>query len=121
MDWPPKKKSKYTNTKVEYNGIKFDSLKEMRRFKQLMILGNAGVITDLVLQPRFLLQDKFNYRGKSHRKIEYIADFQYMQDGKTITEDVKASENYTTDVYKIKKKMLLFRYPEINFVEVFKV
>jgi len=122
MSWKPfKKKSKYKNTKVEYNGIKFDSIKEKNRFIQLMLLGEQGLITDLILQPKFELQPKFKHEGKTHRAISYVGDFQYTMDGKVIVEDVKASKYFTTDVYKLKKKLLLFKYPDINFREIFKV
>ena len=51
-----KKKSKYKAVKTEINGIKFDSKKEARRYKELKILEKADEIKSLELQPRFLLQ-----------------------------------------------------------------
>jgi hypothetical protein len=69
--------SKYRNKKCVCDGLNFDSLKEMRRYKELMLLYKAGKIDGLVLQPTFLLQDKFKHEGKGIRKIEYIADFMY--------------------------------------------
>ena len=40
--------------------------------------------------------------GRTFRKIEYIADFQYIENGKTIVEDVKGMQ---TDVFKLKHKI----------------
>lgn len=105
-----KKKSKYKAVKTEINGIEFDSKKEARRYKELKILEKADEIKSLELQPRFLLQEKFEYNGKTIRKIEYIADFRYIdEEGNTIVEDVKGMK---TEVYKIKKKIFLKIYGE---------
>ena len=117
-----KSKSKYRNKKTTrvVNGeiVKMDSLKEARRLDELILLLRAKKISDLVLQPKFLLQDKFTDKnGVKHRAIHYVADFKYAKDGVEIIEDVKASKSFTTDVFKIKKKLLLFKYPEINFIE----
>ena len=105
-----KKKSKYKAVKTEINGIEFDSKKEARRYKELKILEKADEIKSLELQPRFLLQEKFKYNGKTVRKIEYVADFRYIDEkGNTIVEDVKGMK---TEVYKIKKKIFLKIYGE---------
>lgn len=105
-----KKKSKYSAVKTKVNGIKFDSKKEARRYKELKILEKADEIKSLELQPRFLLQEKFKYNGKTIRKIEYVADFRYIDEkGNTVVEDVKGMK---TEVYKIKKKIFLKMYGE---------
>ena len=105
-----KKKSKYKAVKTKVNGIKFDSKKEARRYKELKILEKADEIKSLELQPRFLLQEKFKYNGKTIRKIEYVADFRYIDEkGNTVVEDVKGMK---TEVYKIKKKIFLKKYGE---------
>ncbi|MDE6182522.1 MAG: DUF1064 domain-containing protein [Eubacteriales bacterium] len=69
--------NKYNNKKIKIDGIKFDSKAEAKRYQQLKLMEQAGLIKDLVLQPKFLLQDKFRYKNKTYRKIEYIADFSY--------------------------------------------
>ena len=109
--------SKYNARKTIIDGIKFDSKKEARRYKELKLLEKAGEIKDLQLQPRFTLQEKFKYQGKTERKIEYIADFQYedIRTGQMIVEDTKG---YRTDVYKLKRKLFLKRYSEkYKFIE----
>ena len=110
-----KKKSKYNAVKTEVDGIKFDSAKESKRYASLKLLERAGVIENLKLQPRFLLQEGFTYNGHKERKIEYVADFQYERNGQTIVEDVKGMK---TEVYKLKRKLFLYKYRDIVFREV---
>lgn len=93
-----------------------DSLKEARRFDELYVLAKAGKISDLILQPSFILQEGFRDKnGKHHREIKYIADFKYTKDGEVIIEDVKG---FKTEIYRIKKKLLLHKHPDINFKEL---
>lgn len=112
------KKSKYNAVKTEVDGIKFDSAKESKRYANLKLLERAGVIENLKLQPRFLLQEGFTYNGHKERKIEYVADFQYERDGQTIVEDVK-SKATRTPIYMLKRKLFLYKYgKDIVFNEV---
>lgn len=104
------KLNKYHARKTEVDGIEFDSKKESDRYATLVLLEKAGAIKDLVLQPRFLLQDKFRCNGKAVRKIEYVADFQYLYKGKTIIEDVKGQK---TQVYRLKKKLFIYKYKDL--------
>ena len=71
--------SKYNNKKTQVNMYVFDSALEAKRYKQLALLEKANKISNLKLQPRFLLQESFEKNGKTHRKIEYIADFEYKE------------------------------------------
>lgn len=110
--------SKYNAKKTVVDGIEFDSIREADRYCELKLLEKAKEIRDLELQPRFLLQDKFKDKtGTTHRKIEYVADFMYIdKDDKKIVEDVKG---VMTDVYKIKKKIFLNLYDsEYDFREI---
>ena len=106
-----KQRSKYGAKKTETDGYKFDSIAERRRYEQLRLLQELGCITELKLQPHYLLQEHFRKNGKTYKKIEYIADFQYIENGKTIIEDVKGLE---TEVFKIKRKMFEYKYPELE-------
>lgn len=103
--------SKYRNKKIVVDNIKFDSNLEATRYKELKLLERAGTITDLELQPRFLLQDSFKKNGRTFRKIEYVADFKYIENGKTIVEDVKGMQ---TDVFKLKHKIFEKVYPDLE-------
>ncbi len=88
---------KYSNVKTKVDGYTFDSKKEASRFTELKLLLRAGMITKLVLQP------KFRIRVKGQKICTYIADFMYERDGKRIVEDVKGVK---TPVYKLKKKLV---------------
>lgn len=100
--------NKYRNEICEVNGIRFDSRKEARRYEELMGLLRAGWITDLKLQPHFTLVEAFKMPdGTPVRKMEYIADFTYMDgEGRLIIEDVKSEATRKNPVYAIKKKMM---------------
>lgn len=106
----PLKNSKYKSVKT--NG--YASKKENNRAFELSLLERAWKIKNLREQISFLLQESFEYRGEKIRSINYVADFVYEKDGETIVEDVKW---FKTDVYAIKRKMLLSRYPYIFFLE----
>ena len=101
--------SKYHNKKVQVDMYVFDSIAESRRYKELKLLEQAGEISELELQPRFLLQERFKKNGKTFRKIEYIADFQYIENGRLVIEDVKGKE---TEVFKLKRKLFEYEYPD---------
>lgn len=97
--------SKYHNKKITRDGITFDSIREYRRFVDLSLLERAGEITDLQRQVKFELIPTQRINGKVvERKCTYKADFTYWKDGQYIVEDVKG---HKTQVYKIKKKLLL--------------
>jgi hypothetical protein len=106
--------SKYSNRKTEIDGIYFDSAREARRYCELKLLQMAGEISDLEIQPKFMLLEGFRHGGLVVKPITYRADFRYAEKGKTVVEDVKGCK---TEVYNIKKKLLLNRYPDINFIE----
>ena len=103
--------SKYKNEKTQVDMYVFDSAKEAQRYRELKLLEKAKQISNLELQPRFLLQDSFRKNGKTYRKIEYVADFKYIENGRLIVEDVKGLQ---TDVFKIKHKLFEKKYPELE-------
>ena len=103
-------KSKYGAKPTTIGGIKFDSRAEAQRWTVLSILATAGKISGLTLQPKFNLLYKFKYHGKGIREINYIADFQYKENGKWVVEDVKGMK---TPVYEIKLKLFLSLYGNI--------
>ncbi|MGP1455871.1 MAG: DUF1064 domain-containing protein [Treponema sp.] len=51
---------------------------------------------------------------KGGRAVYYRADFKYCENDTTVYEDVKGVQ---IAVYKIKKNLLLWRYPDIYFIE----
>lgn len=103
--------SKYRNKKTVVDNIKFDSVLEANRYQELKLLQRAKQISNLRLQVPFLLQEGFKKNGKTHRKIEYIADFVYEENGQTIVEDTKGMK---TETFKIKQKLFEYKYPELS-------
>lgn len=101
---------KYNNKKVTVDGITFDSVKEARRYSELILLQRAGKIKDLRRQWKYVLipSQYAEVDGKRkciERECTYVADFVYLQDGEIIVEDTKG---FRTPEYKIKRKLMLF-------------
>lgn len=106
------KKNKYNNQKTIIDGITFDSKMEAKYYNTLKLLQEAGEIRDFGLQPKYELQPAFEKGGKKYRPITYIADFVIVNnDGTTEVVDVKGVE---TQVFKIKKKMFEYQYPDLE-------
>lgn len=111
----PKRTHKYNATRVQVDGHWFASIAESRRYGELRLLEKAGKIRDLVLQPRFVLQEAFrDNQGVYFRAQTYVADFMYydVDRGKTVVEDVKGFE---TKVFKIKLAWFRKKYDQYHF------
>lgn len=108
--------SKYGNRKAYAMGQRFDSKREACRYAELKLMEQAGVITDLQKQVKYVLiptqreSDTIGVRGGIHKgkllekECSYIADFVYKQNGETIVEDTKG---FKTPDYLIKRKLML--------------
>ena len=97
------------------DGILFDSKVEMSDYLTLKIAEQAGVISNLELQPRFLLQEKFtDAQGRKHRASYYVSDFRFQREGKTVAVDRKGRK---TAQYRDKIKRAIFQYPDVVFEE----
>ena len=110
--------NKYYNKKTTIDGITFDSKIEAKRYKELKLMEQAGLIKDLVLQPQYEILKGFKRRGKTYRKVTYIADFAYFDNEKNrkVIEDVKGFE---TKDFKLKLKYFLSNLDEdIDFLLV---
>ncbi len=105
-----KKGNKYKAERTTVDGITFDSKMEARRYEELRQMESAGIIRDLVLQPRYPLV------VNGHKIGTYVADFEYYDKEKdmVITEDVKGVK---TPAYKLKKK-LVWALHGVEIVEV---
>ena len=112
------RENKYHNAKCEADGIVFDSVLEKNYYCELKMRRMAGEIKDFELQVPFILQPSFKRNGKTERAIKYIADFVvHYPDGHKQVVDTKGMR---TEMFKLKRKMLLYKYPDIDFLEVFK-
>lgn len=99
--------SKYHSRKITKDGMTFDSVKEYRRWCELLLLEKAGQITELQRQRPFELIPSQRINGKVvERACNYIADFTYFRvsDGQWVVEDTKG---FKTKDYIIKRKLML--------------
>lgn len=112
---------RYFNKKTTFDGYDFDSRRELERYKELKLLEQGGVISDLTVHPTFTLIPGFhsvaeNKSGKKKwRPTTYTPDFMYIERGNQVIEDVKSSNGYKQDVFKIKMKLFCKKYPELIF------
>ncbi|MGF9893292.1 DUF1064 domain-containing protein [Priestia megaterium] len=114
-------RSKYNNKKTKIGNVIFDSIAEAEYYKLLRNQKEDPLhpLLDFELQPEFLLIPSYKRLGdgkdnktKTIRKTSYKADFRAIYNGYEEVLDVKGVE---TDVFKIKRKLLEYKYPEINF------
>ena len=121
------KGSKYHNKKIYVDGIPFDSVKEGRRWRDLRIMEQAGLIDNLQRQVKYTLIPPQEIRDRrtgkyirTDRACCYVADFVYIdnRDGQTIVEDVKGYKGGTAyALFKIKKKLMLYFF-DIEVMEI---
>lgn len=121
IDWSKIRKNKYKNQKTIVDGIRFDSKKEANYYVYLKALQGAGKIKGLSMQPRFELQP--GYRGPDGqwvRPLAYVADFRYTDaaTGQTVIVDVKSKATEMNPVYRLKRKLFLYRYRDLIFKEI---
>jgi hypothetical protein len=111
------KKDKYNVSKEEKNkekrthdGILFSSEMEMKFYRDVLIPEKqSGIIKNIIIQPKYLLQPKFQKNGKNYQPINYVGDFEVeYSDGTIVTFDVKG---LSTETAKIKKKIWDYVYP----------
>lgn len=115
-----RKRPKYGNSKVEYNGITFDSKRERDRYIVLNQAQEDGLISNLMLQPKWELIPKITEKFTKHlktkdkecertvqRAITYSADFSYNDRyGNLVVEDVKISPSLLPKEFILKVKMM---------------
>lgn len=100
-------RSKYGAKKTIVDGHKFDSKKEAARYLELKLLERAGQITELKLQPKFLLiPSQRRSDGVLEREAAYHPDFSYVEHGHPVVEDVKSEPTKTPD-YVLRRKLML--------------
>ena len=112
------KRSKYGNIKTVVDGFTFDSKKEADRWLVLKAQEQAGEISHLERQGKiYLMSGNMHVRYDSGRKAFWKFDFAYFcsKRNKRVIEDVKGVR---TDVFKLKKAVLLACYPGIHIEEI---
>ena len=116
---------KYGNRKVTFDGLEFDSMKEMNRYAELKMLERAKEIRNLQTQVKFTLipaqyetYERYGKKGKRlkdgerllEKGCDYIADFVYQDatTGDLVVEDVKSVATRKKESYIIKRKLMLW-------------
>ncbi len=105
--------AKYNNEAVTVDGHRFPSLREARRYQELIALQAEGLIKDLELHPVYPLIVNGMKIGK------YTADSRYFDclKGEMVVEDVKGGQVTVTQAYKLRKKLVKALY-NVDIVEV---
>jgi hypothetical protein len=86
------KMNKHKAKKTTLLGIDFQSMKEAKRYNELLLLLKAGEISNLRLQVPFELAPSVKFDGEPRKKpaLRYLADFVYNdKNGNQIVEDAK--------------------------------
>ena len=100
-----RQENKYHNR----TGGGFDSRREERRYRELLLMQRAGKIAGLARQQRFeLIPAQRDKSGKViERAVKYVADFCYvdLDTGTVVVEDAKG---FRTKDYIIKRKLMLW-------------
>lgn len=110
-----KRVSKYLAKPTTVDGIRFHSMKEAARYRELKLLEKAGKIFGLQLQPRFRLCAWSVKPGQEALEAlgHYVADFRYCNVKHCVcawgctVEDVKG---FKTPLYRWKKKHVEAQY-----------
>ncbi len=123
--------NKLGNRSITIDGIKFDSIRESDRYCELKLLQRAGKISNLELQKRYelipahyeVVETGEHYKVGSKKgqpktkkvcveqALNYVADFVYEENGKTVVEDSKGFRDPSSATYAkfvIKRKLMLW-------------
>lgn len=106
-----KRRNKYGNTKVTYDGFTFDSKKEAARWKELKYLFAAKAINGLNRQVTFRIEINGKLICKKIMDFAYI-DISRGEPGTLIAED---SKGFQTREDRLKMKLCEALYPDWTF------
>lgn len=94
------------------DNYKFDSCQEAKFYLELKLLEHKGLIKNLELQKKYILQESFRKSGKTFREIAYVCDFYFID--KNNSEKIIDIKGIETTDFKIKYKLFEHRYPELT-------
>lgn len=100
--------------KRTYDGIVYDSAVEMKFMRDYIEPRlQSGELIHAERQVKYELQPKFKHDGVLIRAITYVADFVITYaDGHTVVIDIKGMPDA---VAKIKRKLFLYQYPDLDY------
>lgn len=113
-----KEKNKFNvdkdKAKRTYNGIVFDSVLEMKYYRDVICPKvESGDITDVKLQVKYELQPKFIHDGKSVQAINYVADFVITYSNGIV--EVIDTKGCPDSVAILKRKLFWYHYPTVDY------
>lgn len=104
------KRSKYWAERLVIDWIKFDSKVEWKYYLDLKEMKKDWKILDFGLQPKFVLQDKFEKHWMKYRAIHYVADF--LIKFEEWMEEIIDIKWMATNEAKMKRKLFDKKYPD---------
>lgn len=108
----------YNTKKVMYGGIKFDSKEEAEYYQLLERKKEAGIITEIEIQPVLDLFPAYDYYGKKRRKMIYKLDFRIVySDDVEVYIDIKGM---ATETAKMKRKIAEYLHPDKQIIWIAK-
>lgn len=107
---------KYRNIPVTVDGLRFDSIKEARRWGELRLLEKAGEIRGLKRQVRIQLEGRDGpVRFVPSRKTAvYVADFVYEDRRLGWAQVIEDSKGFETPEFRIKRAVLAAQGIEVR-------
>lgn len=109
---PVKSRNKYGNIKVEHHGMKFDSKKELKCWRELELREKAGEICGLIRQEVFELEVNGQKIGR------FTADFGWIENGERIVADCKSPATRKETAYRLRKKLFESLYAPLVIREL---
>ncbi|MBQ0112388.1 MAG: DUF1064 domain-containing protein [Bacteroidales bacterium] len=102
--------NKYKARKIETSDGVFDSKKEYERWLTLKEMEKLDLIENLSRQVRYELIPGQRVNGKIlERAVYYVADFEYIENGQKVVEDVKGyRDGAAYRIFVIKRKLMLY-------------
>lgn len=104
-----KKPNKFNAVRVEADGHVFDSRREHAHYCELVLMQKAGLISDLVVHPCYTL------RAFDEEICKIVPDFEYVENGKWIVEDVKGDATAMLPTFRIKLRLFHASFPSAEF------
>ena len=102
--------NKFHARAVHADGYRFASGAEYRRYRELVLLQQAGEISDLQVQPRYEILP----REGTERARHYTPDFEYLEGERRVAEDVKGGDATITEAASLRMSLFRRRYPSIE-------
>jgi len=96
------------------DGVRFDSSKEAEVYRMFKADPDIDIIS---FHPAFELFGTFVRNGKKIRGAKYTSDFLVKKNGIEYVVEVKSIRWEKDTAYRLRRKLFLKAYPEVNFIE----